>query len=264
VNQNHANLLARLPANPRTTPIRTALTVALTGSTNYATRKVEMASSGKFTESGITAAVRDMLTPQIREQHIATAPVRALKRDIAAKRDALRPAEPDPANFAAAIAGTEYRGYMRSLKPLDRDALLLTTSDIRLLEAALSAPPELSGFSASDRDTIEKVEQHYVRLKHPNEVVELETLDELLAEAEAIAQVARDELRRVAGLSAQEFEAEAKKIEAAVWLVGEPGNEQVCEPGPDGTATYRVATSDEVSSGVRYASAAEYYAARAA
>jgi hypothetical protein len=222
-----------------------------------------MAQSGKFTESGLSAALRDLLPGTIRSLQTAKAPITALKREIKSKRDALRPADPDKTDLAGALERGEIRTHLRNLKPGEREALLMSTADIRLIEAAVTAPPELSGFAATNRDTIDKIEQRYVALRHPAEVAELESLDELVSSAEAITTVARNGLRQTAQLDAQTFEREAAKIEAAVWLVGSPGQEQVCEPGPDGTAIYRIATSDEVATGYHYANLADYQSARA-
>jgi hypothetical protein len=262
---NYSALLDRLPAHSKTASIRKAVEAALAVKDRYAARQTEMAQSGKFTESGLSAALRDILPATIRSLQTAKAPIAALKREIKSKRDELRrPPERDKTDLAGAIEQGEIRNHFRSLKPGEREALLMSTTDLRLVEAAIAAPPELSGFSANDRDVVEKIEARYTALKHPNEVAELEILDELVASAEAITTVARNGLRDAAQLDTRTFEREAAKIEAAVWIVGEAGREQVCEPGPDGTATYRPATADEVATGVRYANIGEYQSARAA
>jgi hypothetical protein len=264
MNPNHERLLARLPAHSKTALIRQAVEATLAEHERYAAQRRALASSGEHTDVGVDKAVRANLPAAIRKMQIAKQPIVNLRHEIKSKHDALRPADPDKSNLFGAIQTMEIHQLSRSLKPLEREALMMTTTDVRLLEATVTSPPELSGFSANDRAVIDKIEARYIELKHPAEVAEIEALESLAAEAEAIAQVARNELRSVAGLSAQEFDSVARKVEAAVWLVGETGREQVCEPGPDGTATYRAATPDEVASGVRYADVNAYHAARAA
>lgn len=264
MNQNNHNLLARLPDHPRSAAIRSSLESALAISGRLTTRRAEMVASNQYTQSGVAAAILDLIPAQLRALQVATSPIAKLKREVAAKREALRPDDPDKSDLAGAIERGEIRNHFRSLKPGERHALLLTTTDLRLIEAAVTAPPELSGFTANDRDVVEKIEARYTALKHPTEIVELEALDKLVAEAEAIIAVARSEIRTASSMEQRQFEREAAKIEAAVWLVGDPGREQVCEPGPDGTATYRRATPDEITTGVRYENADAYRAARAA
>lgn len=264
MNQNHHNLLARLPSHPRSAAIRSSLESALGIASRLTARRAEMVASGQYTDAGVAAAISDLIPAQVRALQVASAPVAKLKREVAAKREALRPADPDKTDLAGALQGGEIRTYFRSLAHPERHALSMKTDDLRLLEALVTAPPELSGFSANDRDVVEKVEARYIALRHPVEVAELEALDSLVAEAEAIIAVARHGIRTAAGMEQRQFEREAAKIEAAVWIVGEPGREQVCEPGPDGTASYRRATPDEVLIGVRYENVDAYRSARAA
>jgi hypothetical protein len=264
MNKNHDVLLNRLPTHPRTAAIRASAEATLAVGERYAARRAEMAASGKFTESGVNTAMRDLLPVTLRSLQTAKSPIAVLKREIEAKRAALRPADPDPANLAGAIQQMEIRTFLRSLNPIDRDALLLSTNDIRLLAAAVSAPPELSGFSGNYHETIDRIEVHHIELEFPADVAELRAMEALAAEADAIATVARGTLRDVAKLEPQNFEAEAKKVEAAVWLIGPADKPQVCEVDANGTATYRAASDDEAASGVRYASIHEYHAARVA
>jgi hypothetical protein len=258
MNPNHHNLLARLPDHLRTPAVRSSLESALGIASRLTARRAEMAASSQYTQKGIDAAVRDLIPSQLRALQVAKSPLAKLKRDVASKREALRPADPDKSDLAGAIERGEIRNHFRSLNPGERHALLLTTTDLRLIEAAVTAPPELSGFTTSDSELVERIEARYIALRHPAEVAELEALDKLVAEAEAIIGVARSEIRTASAMEQRQFEREAAKIEAAVWIVGDPGREQVCEPGPDGTATYRPATPDEIAVGTRFASAAEY------
>ncbi|WP_439925420.1 hypothetical protein [Nitrobacter sp. JJSN] len=265
MNPNLASLLARLDkfkSNPRHAAVRASAEAVATAVAEFSKRSSGIAASRQYTEAGIKAAVRDLAAPALRAQHVATQPIRTLDRDIKAKRACLQPADPDKADLAGALERGEIRQHLRSLKPLEREALLMTTTDLRLVEAAVTAPPELSGFA--NGDIIDKIEARYIELKHPAEVAEIEALTELLAEAEAIVAVARNEARNIAQMEPREFEAVAAKVEAAVWLVGKPGEERVCEPGPDGIADYRQPTPDELVTGQRFTSPAEYYAARLA
>jgi hypothetical protein len=264
MNPNHETLLARLPAHSKTAAVRAAAQAALLAADRYAERRNEMKASGQYTEPGVNAALRDLLPATIRSLQTARAPITALKREVAAKRDSLRRADPDKTDLAGALERGEIRQLFRTLPPTERQGLAMSTNDIRLLEALVTAPPELSGFTGNQSELIDQVEARYIALKHPAETAELEALEELVAEAEALVAVARVGIRDTANMEPRLFEAEAKKIEAAVWLVGKPGEEQVCEPDANGQAIYRPATAVDIATGVRYASAAEYHAARPA
>ncbi len=174
----------------------------------------------------------------------ARAPIEKLRGEIEFKRAGLQPADPDPPNFAAAIEHAEIRAYFKSLTPAERTALAMNTTDLRLLEPLVRTPPELSGFDGNQRDTIKDIENRYIAIKHPAEVAELEALELLVAEADAIVQDARSNLKEVAGMDSWLFDQEVRPVEAAVWLVGSAEVPLVCLPQPDGSAEYRLATAD--------------------
>jgi hypothetical protein len=260
--KNRETLLARLPAHSKTAAIRTAADAAFSIVDKFAARRTEMSKSGQYTEAGVSAAMREALPATLRALNTARAPIAKLARDAKAKRASLRPADPDRGDVAGAIERQEIRAYWRTLPPGDRAQLAMTTTDLRLLEALVTAAPELSGFTRNQRDVVDKVEQRYIALKHPAELAEVEALDALVAEAEAITAVTRNDIRNSAALEPQPFEALARKVEAAVWLVGDASAPQVCEVAADGTAEYRLATAEEAVTGVYYKNEAEYQAVR--
>jgi hypothetical protein len=101
-------------------------------------------------------------------------------------------------------------------------------------------------------------------MKFPAETRDAQELDALVSEAEAAVSVARSVIANSTGMDQRAFESLAQKVEAAVWLVGSATAAQICEIQPDGSAEYRAATADEVTTGVFYADRAAYDASKVA
>lgn len=257
------SLLARIPAkHAHSDTVHKAAVAAIAVAEKFAARKVSLAESGAYTGAGVSAALREEFPRALRQMQVAKAPIAKLAREAKAARAAIKPQEPARDDVVGAIERQEMRTYWRSLSPVERATLGLTTKSIPLLEAALSSAPELSGFGAAERDVAGKIEARYLQIKFPGEMRQADETEHLISEAEAILSVARNVIQRTTDMDTRQFESEAAKIEKAVWLVGDAAAPQVCELQPDGTAVYRTASADEIATGERYANAEEYQAAR--
>jgi hypothetical protein len=158
--------------------------------------------------------------------------------------------------FSPLRTNREIRAWVRQLDLGVRQSIVLGTSDRRILEAVVSAPPELSGF-AGHAALAGRIENRYFELTYPGELAEIETLDSVVAEAEAAIAVARNEMRSTIDLHQHDFDALLKPLETIrPWLLDD--DRQVCEVGADGKPTYRAATETDVANGVRYKSFDEY------
>jgi hypothetical protein len=157
----------------------------------------------------------------------------------------------DPANLAAALERQEIRAWIRSLEIGVRQSVVASSSDRRILEAALSAPPELSGIA--NPKAAAEIENRYIEIVYPRELASIEAADSAVAVGEMALAVARNELRAVidADMRAADFDALMKPIEThRPWLTSD--GKQVVEIGSDGNAVYRLASAADIANGVQY------------
>jgi hypothetical protein len=222
-------------------------------------------SSQHLTESGKREAVRTAMADYVREHAAANEAVQKTVKAASARRSELAPKPLDKSETATAIDHMERRNFIRSLDPLKRAAYLTSTEDVETLRAALLSAPEISG--VADPDLAAKVEEHYTRVVHGSVLDEIEAAESAAAEAAMVAKVARDEIQRAAGMTAQEFEGIAGPIEnkvGAPWLIRDGARVLVCEVDDNGMASYAPASEWQVANGVEYKNAAEWRASRAA
>jgi hypothetical protein len=115
----------------------------------------------------------------------------------------------------------EIRAWVRSLDLGVRQSVVIATKDRRILEAMLTAPPELSGI-ASPKAAAE-IEDRYIELTYPKELAELEAMEAVVAAGEAGLAVARNDMQSVAGhLHPHEFNELMKPIESKAAAPTEP------------------------------------------
>lgn len=259
MNQNALALITRIPE--RYPAARKAAESALNTAAEFSRRHDEMKRSGTYTQSGVAAAIRGSLPATLKQIGLARSSAEKMKRESQTKRAALRPVDLPKDNSVAAMNLAEIRAFYRTLPPAELTVLLMRTSDKRLLEAALLAPPELTLGVNPDRNIVEKIEARYAELVNPTAIADAAEIDQVADELTAIVDVALGSLRQTADLDQREFEREVQKSVGKVWLVGDAGRERVCEVAADGQATYRAPTPQELEAGVRYANLAEYLAA---
>jgi hypothetical protein len=189
------------------------------------------------------------------------APVAKARAEIKSRRDALVVKAVDPTNLAAALERQEIRAWVRSLDLGVRQSVVLATKDRRILEAMLTAPPELSGIA--NPKAAAEIEARYLELEYPSELVAIEALDSVVAEAEAALHVARNEMRSVVDIDMHQhdFDELMRPVEThRPWLTKD--GLQVVEVLPDGRAGYRKATETDIANGVKYENLAAYQAAQ--
>jgi hypothetical protein len=261
VSKRTQTLIDRLPPNHQLTPsMRAVMADALTAGEQYAGFKIGLKSDARMTPLGRAHALKAELTGRFGKTLArAKAPVAKARAEIKSRRDALVVKSVDPTNLAAALERQEIRQWIRSLDVGVRQSVVLATKDRRILEAMVSAPPELSGFV--DAKVADQVEQRLIELTYPREIAELEAMDSVVAEAEAAMDVARNDLASVVDLHPHEFDTLLKGIDVGrPWLID--GRRQVCETGIDGKPVYRKATEADLADGVEYKNFDEYRAAQ--
>lgn len=259
MNQNAESLIARIPESASTA--RKAATLALNTAAEFARRRDEMRRSGTYTQSGVSQALRGALPDALKQIGLTRSTVEKMKREVNTKRAALLPTDADRSDLVGALDRQEARTFLRGLEPTERAVVLTKTTDLRLLQAAILAPPELTLGPNPDQEFISRVEARYAELTNPAAVAEATDIETTANELAAIVEVAQASLQQTSDLSAHQFAEEVRKCAGKIWLVGDAGREQVVELDADGRATYRQASPDEVAAGVRYANADEYMAA---
>jgi hypothetical protein len=256
-------LLDRLPKNhPLAPSMRTAMIEALAAAEQFAGYKIGLSSDRRMTELGQRQALSESLAQNHGKQWArAKQPVTKARAEIKARRDALVIKSVDKTDIAAALERQEIRQWFRSLDLGVRQSIALASKDRRILEALVTAPPELSGIAGPKAAA--EIENRYIELTYPDELASIEAADAVVAEAEASMHIARNELRSTldVGMHAHDFDALMKPVEMIrPWLID--GRRQVCETGADGKPTYRKATEADLADGVEYKNFAEYQAAQ--
>jgi hypothetical protein len=242
--------------------MRTAMIAAAAASEGFAGHKIALASDRRMTELGQRQALRDALTGNHGKAWArANASVLKERKAIEAERAALVIKPIDPANVAAALERQEIRAWVRTLDLGVRQSIVLATKDRRILEAVVSAPPELSGFDGSAQ-VADQIEQRYIELVYPDKLASIEAKSDVVSEAEACLHISRNELRSTVDIHQHDFDALMKPVETIRPLLTSD-RKQVIEIGADDKASYRPATADESENGQVYDRAA-YQAARAA
>jgi hypothetical protein len=255
------SLLNRLPKNhPLAPSMRDAMIAALAAGEELADHKSTLSKDGRMTPLGQSQALKDALTNTFGKALArAKAPVAKARAEYKTRKAALTIKPVDPANLSAALERQEIRAWVRSLDLGVRQAVVLATKDVRILDALLSAPPELSGIV--DAVLAGKVEDRYLEVVYPGELAELEALDAVIAEGETAVAIARNEMQALIDVHPHDFDEMMKPIEVTrPWLMKD--DKQVCEIGADGKPTYRLADDSDRANGIKYENLAAYQAAQ--
>jgi len=249
---NLDQFLSRIPNHPKADVAKAAVAEFAKVANEFVASKTSLKSGNRLTPEGVNAAIRDALPGYAARLAAARRPIDAMAKEAKARRVAMKVKEPDPTNLAGAIHQTEIRGWLRSLEPLERAKMLTATSDLRVLEAALSAPPQLSGVYSTE--ITDRAEARYVELAHADEMAQVQELEQLANEATAAALTARGEMRFAAEMDEATYTGIAGPAESKAllpWLVDNGGKPMVVEvDAVSGLANYRPATEWEAKAGV--------------
>jgi uncharacterized coiled-coil protein SlyX len=253
-------LLDRLPNHPLAPAMRTAMIDALAAGEAFADYKNTLAKDGRMTELGKQQALREVLTTTFGKQLAkAKAPIAKARAEIQSRHAALTVKAVDPSNLAAALERQEIRQWVRSLDIGVRQSVVLATKDVRILDALLSAPPELSGIA--NPKAASEIEDRYIELTYPSELAAIETLDSVVAEAETAVAIARNEMRSLVDMHAHDFDELMRPVEThRPWLTSD--RKQVVEIDAAGKASYRPANETDLANGVQYKDLADFQAAQ--
>jgi hypothetical protein len=244
-------LLDRLPKDhPLSPSMRDAMIAAAAASEGFVGHRIALASDRRMTELGQRQALRDALTGNHGKAWArAKASVVKARKEIKSRRDALVIKAVDKADIAGELQRAEIRTWIRSLDQGVRQSVVASSSDRRILEAALSAPPQLSGIV--DPKAAAEIENRYIEIVYPSELASIEAADSVVSEAEAAVGIAYNELRQTVDMNPHDFSGLMRPLETiGPWLTAD--RKQVIEIGADGFAKYHPASADEVETGRVY------------
>jgi hypothetical protein len=273
-NLRNSQLLQQVQAHPLRATLAKALDIAETfaGDCEFLTLDKFLSQQGRENarQSKLRAAIRDLRD--------ARAPVDELAKKLGAKRKAVAM----PAFKQDDVVGFLRRQELRSvLRAMNADQRQMHLADPAFADAMLETAPLVSGLFLAedfagtvsaeiqrDRDIVAEAKQKRLGSLFGRELEEIAALEQTLAEANMIADIARVDLQSSSGMEWPTFNEFVKPVESKVnahWLrkFVEDGREvvRVIQPG-DHTA--RLATEREILDGKFYADFVEYQADRAA
>jgi AcrR family transcriptional regulator len=144
-------------------------------------------STGKYSPAGVkeimSEHIRNKVAPGLAEDRRA---IEAAKAQLAARRAEIGTPKIDRSDVFAELQRQEIRAAIRALPASDRFPLVIS-GDKTVLEAVLSASPLLSGITP---DRIAEARKMAVEANYPAEMAEIETIDEAIAVATSILEMA--------------------------------------------------------------------------
>jgi hypothetical protein len=266
--QRTNDLLNRIPANghAQAGPLRAAVVDAMAAADAFTARCAEIEQNAALSEHGKKQALKDALTKTYIPALLnVRAPISKAKSHLQTLKNAVRiKPSSDPSDVAAALLRMEIRASLSEMKATGRAALVTNPkTDPRILEAVLTAPAIVTGVDEGVLSHIEKLwqERHFAA-----EAREIETLEEIVAVAQAAVDLSRGDMQRESsrfGIAEAVFESEVRPIEdkgaaIPIWLVKSGDNALVVVLDKDGHANYRPASESEAKSGVYFKDLAEY------
>jgi hypothetical protein len=253
VSKRTQTLIDRLPkGHPLSATMRDAMIAALAASEGFGGHKIALQSDDRMTPKGRSQALRDSLVQNHGKQWArAKAAVAKARKEIEARRAALVIKAVDPTNVVAALERQEIRSWLRTLDIGARQSVALTTDDRRILEAMVTAPPELSNIVAGALAA--KIEQRYIELTYPDELASIEKMDAVVTVAEQARHIARNEMAGIYGAHPIEFDKLMQLLEVDRPVLTSD-RKQIIEIDAAGKATYRLASQSDIDNGVVFGS----------
>ncbi|TGS95275.1 hypothetical protein EN814_16360 [Mesorhizobium sp. M2D.F.Ca.ET.171.01.1.1] len=265
--------------------LRQAAVDCLNVADRYKARSEAIRADANLTQVGRTKALKDEATnAYLPSLKAAFLPIAKALGDAAEARKAFSIPAPDQSNIAAAMERQEIRSWLRGLDPVARLKVLMgdiehggpAGIDERLVDAALSAPPALSG-----------LEQHYEKVleatldrRFGEKIAAVRAAEEIAQAAEAAMLVAKNDIKSISGVDDKTFGAMERHGVDTPWLkkVSQTGTRMpngdfvgsasgtdrreyvaVFTPGK-ATDNVREATADELARGKYYSNFDEYRA----
>jgi hypothetical protein len=134
-------------------------------------------------EQILATAKDDFIRPMRRMRH----EINRAREEIEYRRANLKPKAVDPLDLAGAMLRQEIRAHLFDMGASKAAAFLTSTKDVRFLEAALTAPPELTGILP---ETFDRLQSMYVAAQFPEQAAAIAEAEEALEAAQRTLEVA--------------------------------------------------------------------------
>jgi hypothetical protein len=260
-------------------PLRSSLARCLDISESFAGDVEYLSLNTDLSPPGREKAVQSKLRAAIRDLRDSRGPIAELQTKLDQKRKLVAMPKFDQADVVGFLRRQELRAALRTMDTGQRE---LTLNDPAFADAMLEQPPVLSGLFLAedfkgtispeiqrDRDIVAAAKEKRLAGMFGRELEEITALEQTIAEANMIADLARNDLKLHSGIEDQRvFEEFVKPVEAkqnAPWLrkYTEEGRE-VTRVIDLETNRAHIASEREILDGKYYASHQEYLADRSA
>jgi hypothetical protein len=192
---------------------------AIDAAPKVSARKAELTASGKYTDAGVIEQLIPAAVDEARRLRRGQNAAARAKAELVKRRNGMRLKEPDRTNPAAAIERMEIRSWLRSLSQDERDRLFLGGGervDPAVIEAVISAPPELSGVAASH---LKLMRERLLEAQFPDVAGELADLEKAIDVTERAVDASAAEILKEVGVTREKFdqlaEAAMREVDAA-------------------------------------------------
>lgn len=258
--------LEKFSEHPATPKLIAAATNCLAIAEKFAAQREQLDRDVNLSDLGRRAKITDATKSHARALRDARVPIAEVAQQIENLRGKIKPVAVDRTDVVAAILRAEIRTYMRGLGTQDQIAALLKQSEPAILDAVLETPAALSGVAPEHYAVAKETRERQLHGPALKQIAELQTI---VDEADAAAQVARNDLAVTSGLDQADFEKVVRPIETrqqAPWLI-KAGEGKILRVFPEKRGThemYKPAEPDEISDGIFFKDEAEYLASCAA
>jgi hypothetical protein len=248
-------------------PLLGELKALLATSESFSAKAAAIKGDAHLSVAGRTSKTEKLIRATLRDFRDMSAPVDAKRAQLADIVARIKPTSFDRSDMAGALLRQEMRAAVRNMGLAERAAILMgEKADPAFVDSILEASPILSGVEPL---MFEQIREHRLETLFSAESAQAESLTTEIEEAQAILELARQDVATASGLQPYEFEAIQKQVaerKDAVWLKRErnmSGDEVVLVVPPKGGAA-RPASVEEQREGKFYPNHAAWLADRAA
>jgi hypothetical protein len=258
-NESVLKRLERFAEHPAMPKLRDAAANCLAIGEKFANQRQQLERDGHLSEIGRRAKLTEATKAHARELREARAPIREQADRIASLRGQIKPVAVDRSDIVSALERAEIRAYVRGLRTQDQITALLKQNDPKILDAVLEMPAALSGVAPEHFQIAKAAREQQL---HGPLLKEIAKLESIVAEADAAAKVARNDLAAASGFDHIDFEKIVGPIESrkqAPWLIKSGAAVIRVRPEKKGTPElHPLATPDEILDGQYFKDEQEY------
>jgi hypothetical protein len=219
-----------------------------------------------LSDAGRENARSAKLRAAIRDLRDARAPLDEMQKKLDVKRAAIAMPKFDAGDIVGFLRRQELRQTLRSMNDAGQRALLI--EDPQFADALLEQPPALSGLLPAEQFIVDQAREKRLASLYGPQLEEIAALEQTVAEARSIADIARNDLKLHSAMDDRTFTEFVRPIENrmdAPWLAKSGDSIVRVRPELKGTPQlHQAATPEEIREGIFFESEAAYQASRAA